>query len=124
VAQDDAYSTGYATPLLVDAPGVLGNDADVDGDPLTATQLPGTLRGGALKLNLDGSLVYTPSPAMTMTAGFSGLDQFLYFASDGKLVDVATASIDVGLVPTFTLTVAQEGSGSGTVEPGVGQHVH
>ena len=36
VATDDAYTTGEDTPLVVSAPGVLGNDTDADGDPLTA----------------------------------------------------------------------------------------
>src|SRR5258708_39216638 len=36
VAANDSYSTAEDTALTVSAPGVLGNDTDVDGDPLTA----------------------------------------------------------------------------------------
>ena len=36
MAVDDSYATDEDTPLTVAAPGVLGNDTDVDGDPLTA----------------------------------------------------------------------------------------
>ena len=36
VAVDDAYTTNEDTALIVAAPGVLGNDTDVDGDTLTA----------------------------------------------------------------------------------------
>src|SRR2546426_2026567 len=36
VANNDSYSTNDDTVLTVAAPGVLGNDSDVDGDPLTA----------------------------------------------------------------------------------------
>ena len=36
VAANDSYSTNEDTPLTVAAPGVLGNDTDMDGDPLTA----------------------------------------------------------------------------------------
>ena len=36
VAEADAYATQEDTPLSVDAPGVLGNDTDRNGDPLTA----------------------------------------------------------------------------------------
>ena len=39
VAVDDSYSTDEDTPLTVAAPGVLGNDSDVDGD--TADGDPG-----------------------------------------------------------------------------------
>ena len=36
VAQNDSYSTDEDTPLVVAAPGVLANDTDADGNPLTA----------------------------------------------------------------------------------------
>ena len=36
IAADDAYTTTEDTALTVAAPGVLGNDSDPDGDPLTA----------------------------------------------------------------------------------------
>ena len=36
MAVDDSYATDEDTPLTVAAPGVLGNDTDVDGDALTA----------------------------------------------------------------------------------------
>src|SRR5205823_1902862 len=36
VAANDAYTTAEDTPLTVQAPGVLGNDTDIDGGPLTA----------------------------------------------------------------------------------------
>ena len=37
VAVDDPYITAEDTPLTIVAPGVLGNDSDVDGDALTVT---------------------------------------------------------------------------------------
>jgi hypothetical protein len=36
VANDDSYSTSFNTPITIAAPGLLLNDRDVDGDPLTA----------------------------------------------------------------------------------------
>ena len=36
VAVDDSYDDRRGQPLTVAAPGVLGNDTDVDGDALTA----------------------------------------------------------------------------------------
>ena len=59
VAQNDEYNTQQDTPMLVIAPGVLGNDNDPDGDPLSA-QLVSTVSNGNLNLELDGSFVYSP----------------------------------------------------------------
>ena len=36
VATGESYGTTEDTPLTIAAPGVLGNDTDVDGNPLTA----------------------------------------------------------------------------------------
>ena len=41
VAANDSYSTNEDTTLTVTAPGVLANDTDADGDPLTAVQVSG-----------------------------------------------------------------------------------
>ena len=41
MAGDDAYATAEDTPLTVAAPGVLANDTDADGDPLTAAVVDG-----------------------------------------------------------------------------------
>ncbi len=92
VAVDDAYTTDEDTPLTVAAPGVLGNDTDTDGDPLTAV-LDSTTSNGTLALNADGSFSYTPN------ADFSGTDSFTYFANDGTSnSNLATANITVNLV--------------------------
>ena len=45
VAAADSYSTGEDTTLTVAAPGVLGNDSDVDGDSLTAVLVSGPAHG-------------------------------------------------------------------------------
>jgi len=65
--------------LVVPAPGVLGNDTDADGGPLSAAVTSGPT-SGSLALNADGSLTYTP------TADFVGSATFTYAASDGKQV--------------------------------------
>jgi hypothetical protein len=73
----------------VGAPGVLGNDIDVDGSTLTATLVLGPLQG-TLDLNADGSFTY--SPPENVFGSFS----FTYAASDGELTSaVATATITV-----------------------------
>ncbi|MFH1725690.1 MAG: Ig-like domain-containing protein, partial [Elusimicrobiota bacterium] len=71
------------------AEGVLANDSDPDGDPLTAVQDTDPDHGG-LSLNPDGSFTYTPDPT------FCGTDGFTYMASDLlSLSDPATVSIAV-----------------------------
>jgi VCBS repeat-containing protein len=76
VAVGDAYGATEDTPLVVGGPGVLGNDTDADGDPLTAVLVRGPANG-TLTLNPDGSFTYTPGP------NFNGADSFTYQASDG-----------------------------------------
>ena len=89
-AQPDVYATDEDEALTVDAPGVLGNDADADGDPLTAV-LAGGVANGTLDLRPDGSFTYTPN------ADFSGTDSFTYRASDGTATSAAaTVTITVG----------------------------
>jgi len=57
VAADDNYSNNVGADINVAAPGILGNDADIDGDTLTAV-IEGTLPAG-LVLNADGSFTYS-----------------------------------------------------------------
>jgi VCBS repeat-containing protein len=98
VAVNETYSATEDTGLTVAAPGVLGNDTDVENDPLTAAVVD-VPASGVLALNADGSFTYTPN------AGFTGSDSFTYVANDGNTEsNVATAYISV--------TVA-----GGTVEP-------
>ena len=93
VANNDTYSTAVNTTLTVAAPGVLANDKDPDGDPITAV-LVSQPADGTLTFNADGSFTYTPA------AGFSGTDSFTYQASDGQLLsNVATVTINMGQPP-------------------------
>lgn len=78
VATDDLYTVMEDHVLTVSAPGVLGNDTDVDGDPLEA-QLRSAPAHGSLILASDGSFAYTPHP------NFFGIDTFTYRAFDGYL---------------------------------------
>ena len=78
VAVADDYTMGEDTALSVAAPGVLGNDSDVDGDALSAVLASGPSHG-TLVLNANGSFTYTPE------ANYNGSDSFTYKASDGSL---------------------------------------
>jgi VCBS repeat-containing protein len=76
-AQDDSYSTAEDTQLTIAAAqGVLANDTDEDGNPLTAA-LTRDVEHGTVALAADGSFIYTPTP------NYSGDDEFRYRASDG-----------------------------------------
>jgi VCBS repeat-containing protein len=89
-AVPDSYSTGFATALTIVAPGVLANDSDANGDPMTAVSHSAPAHG-TLTPNANGSFVYTPA------AGFSGTDSFTYRASDGTALSApATVTITVG----------------------------
>jgi VCBS repeat-containing protein len=98
VAANNSYSTNEDTPLSVAAPGVLGNDTDVENNPLTAVLVTGPANASAFTLNPDGSFTYTPKP------DWYGTDTFTYKANDGQLdSNVATVTITVNPV----LTTAQ-----------------
>ena len=75
VAAADTFNAPADTTLTVDAPGVLANDSDADGDVLAAVLVVGP-SNGALTLNRDGSFSYTPN------AGFTGADRFTYLAEE------------------------------------------
>jgi VCBS repeat-containing protein len=92
VAENDDYDTDEDTILIIPAPGVLSNDSDVNGDPLTAG-LDTTTTNGFLSFNADGSFSYTPDP------DFCGADGFTYHADDGALdSNIATVNINVDCV--------------------------
>ena len=90
VAGDDAFTTTEDTPLTVGTPGVLANDTDGNGDPLTAGSASDPANG-TVALNANGSFTYTPD------ANFHGTDTFTYVVDDGD------GGTDTGLV-TITVT--------------------
>ena len=93
VAGGDAYATSEDIPLVVGAPGVLGNDTDDDdGDTLTAAVVTGPA-DGTLALAADGSFTYTPD------TDWFGTDTFTYAARDGNGgEDQATVTVAVAAV--------------------------
>ena len=96
-AVDDSFETEAGTPLTVAAPGILDNDSDLDGDPLTVA-LVTDVSNGSLTLNADGSFSYAPN------AAFAGTDSFTYEVDDGNGgSDQATVIIEVGDLPDGAL---------------------
>lgn len=100
VAQSDSYSVNEGSTLVQASPGVLGNDSDPDGDPLTAVLVNGPTNG-VLMLNSDGSFNYTPN------TNYTGPDSFSYRANDGN-ADSGIALVSIDVLPVNHPPVAQD----------------
>jgi hypothetical protein len=99
---NDSYNTPQDTPLQIDAPGVLTNDSDPDGDPLTTVLHIPPLHGSIDYLASDGSFRYVPDP------GFTGVDTFTYELHDNPAPSA---------IVTVTVTVGSNGGGTDTPTP-------
>jgi choice-of-anchor C domain-containing protein len=98
VADDDTYGAVENTQLVVAAPGVLTNDTDADGDPLTAAAGGTAPSNGTLdELLADGSFKYTPND------DYCGSDSFTYYVNDGYTdSSEATVTINIACRPDIT----------------------
>ena len=99
VANDDAYTLTLGTPIAIVAPGVLGNDTDVDGDALTVV-LGNAPASGIFALNADGSFTYEAAAA--------GEVSFTYRANDGT-VDSTPATVTLTIVEECALDTDGDG---------------
>jgi hypothetical protein len=99
--------------VVTAAEGVLVNDTDPEGDPLTAVLVSGPSNAQSFTLNADGSFSYTP------ISDFNGIDTFTYKANDGtEDSNVASAAITVTPVndaPTANPDSASVDEGSSVV---------
>ncbi len=105
VTNPDSYTVVQDRSLVVAATGVLANDSDPEGQPLSVAT-PRPVSGpshGSLTLNADGSFTYTPD------AGYIGPDSFIYRATDGF-----TASADTTVTIDVTSTAYLSSSGWST----------
>ncbi|MEO5703220.1 MAG: retention module-containing protein, partial [Gammaproteobacteria bacterium] len=115
VANNDTLAATEDTQVTYTAADLLGNDTDVEGNPLSiATVTSGV--GGTVVLNGNGTVTFTPS------ANFNGAASFSYIASDGITTsNSATVTINVAAVndaPTtsaVTLSARAEDSGALTI---------
>jgi large repetitive protein len=94
VAVPDAATTNEETPVTVN---VLGNDRDVEGDPLTVTTA--SAPNGTVTINPDGTLRYVPN------ANFFGNDVITYTISDGR-GGFATSTVTMTVINTNDLPIA------------------
>ena len=105
VANNDSYNLPANGILTVAAPGVLANDTDADGNPLTAVVVTPPAHG-TLTLNSDGSFTYTP------TSSFVGSDTFTYTRlRRHPQQHPATVTITDNIAPTATDVQATNTSG-------------
>ena len=100
IAVNDVYTASQDTALTIPASGLLANDADPDGDLLSAVLFKGP-QHGTLPLNSDGSFSYLPN------SGYAGEDSFTYQASDGQAMSsLAAVTIHVAAAPQQNLRLA------------------
>jgi hypothetical protein len=107
VAEEDTASTTEDTAVTID---VLGNDTDLDGDPLSVTSASAT--NGTVVVAADGSLTYTPE------ADFNGTDTITYEISDGA-GGTATGSVAVSVGAINDAPVAEDDTASTLVDTAV-----
>jgi large repetitive protein len=103
VANGDAYSVAEGGSLNVAAPGVLGNDVDPDGDPITAILVSGPAHSTSFTFNADGSFSYVHDGGETLT------DSFTYKANDGTS-DSNVATVAITITPVNDAPVANDDS--------------
>ena len=97
VATDDYYATAENRELDVAAPGVLANDTNADGNPITPVVNSLPSNGTLLYFPGDGSFSYMPN------SGYYGVDSFTYYDENGPArFDTATVYITVYATPVAT----------------------
>ncbi|MBL8829577.1 MAG: tandem-95 repeat protein, partial [Planctomycetaceae bacterium] len=94
ITMSDDFLVAAGVSLTVNAPGVLGNDSDADGDGISA-QLVTSPTHGTVILNGDGSFTYSPN------AGYSGAEAFSYRSTDGnRNGNTVLVNLEVNSVPS------------------------
>lgn len=113
-ATNDTYKTGLNHSLTVDAPGLLSNDTDANGNATLSVQTAPTNNpsNGTVVLNSDGSFSYTPNN------GFVGTDTFTYRVCDDGTPNDIVSRFDFNAAP---LTNATIGPNATSIDPNVEQ---
>ncbi len=107
IAIDDSYSTVGNTSISVPAAsGLIANDVNLNGTPMTATAIDQTGTMGTVVGNPDGSFTFNPSP------GFEGTTTFTYTVSNGAFASVGTVTVTVtGMIWYINAAAAAGGDG-------------
>ena len=109
---DDSYTTPEDTALHIAAIGILANDADADGDSLTAALVSGPAHG-TLTLDANGGFDYTPA------LDYNGPDSFTYRANDGQ-EDSIIATVRISVSPVEVTRTVEGGNGPDTFTDAAG----
>ena len=107
VANSDSLTMIEDTPISLSPTSLIGNDSDLDGDPLTIISVQGASNGTVAMVG--GNVVFTPSP------NFSGPASFTYTISDGR-GGTSTATVNLTVLPVNDPPVAVDDSGPSTLE--------
>ncbi|MCB1771106.1 MAG: cadherin-like domain-containing protein [Candidatus Competibacteraceae bacterium] len=91
VANADSYTTPEGVLLDLPAPGVLANDRDPDGNPLSAILVAPSTQG-TVQLTPSGGFTYQPT-ALTAPCTSDRTDAFTYFANDGLVNSTTPATV-------------------------------
>jgi large repetitive protein len=108
--------------------GVLGNDTDVDGGPLTITHVNGSAYTPAANITLaNGMLNFTVATGVynfvyIPDSGFVGIETFNYTINDG-VGGVSTATVTLNVVSTNNPPVAVDDTGSGNKNTSISGNV-
>ncbi len=100
IARSDSAATNEDTPVVIP---VLTNDSDVDGDPLSVTEVSAS--NGTVTVNPDGTVTYVPNP------DFNGTDTITYTISDGH-GGTSTTTVSVAVGPVNDAPVALNDTGT------------
>nr|ALV86596.1 secretion target domain protein [uncultured bacterium 27] len=95
LAANDGASTVAQAPVTV---AVIGNDSDVDGDPLSVVNASVAAALGNVVVNADGTLTFTAAPGITGPVAIS-----YTIADPSGATSSATLSVSVATAPTVTL---------------------
>ena len=90
--QDDHYHVAEDGVLTLSGASILDNDADLDGDHLTAT-LVTDVSNGTLVLDPNGTFTYTPN------ANYNGTDAFTYKPNDGTASAATASTVSIRVDP-------------------------
>jgi hypothetical protein len=93
IGVNDQYAAVINTTLVINAPGFLANDIDLDGEPLSAISIVENVDNGFLTAFADGSFNYTPN------AGFTGNDQFSYRMRDASNNNSEPVIVTIAVLP-------------------------
>lgn len=106
VANNNSFGATEDTAITLTAAQLLGNDSDVDGNPLSLTGVSNAVNG-TVAINGAGNVVFTPA------ANYFGAASFQYSIADGQ-GGFATATVNLTVAPVNDKPIVVNDSFSGS----------